>query len=131
MIVETSNRLEAREAVRAFKALADENRMAIFELVRERCTDDGCDTTEAGIERTVSEIAKRFDLALSTVSHHLKELRNAGLVTCEKHGQRVHCSVNWEVLEGLHSFLARPCRVSSEGSEDSQIVNQLTGGPHG
>jgi len=130
MVVETSNRLGEREVVRAFKALADENRLAIFELLRERCTD-GCDTTEAGIERTVSEIAKRFDLALSTVSHHLKELRNAGLVTSEKHGQRVHCSVNWEVLEGLQSFLARPCRASSEGTQDSQIVNHLRGGPHG
>lgn len=105
MIVETSKQLAEREAVKAFKALADDNRLAIFELLRERCTDDGCDTTDAGIERTVSEIAKTFDLALSTVSHHLKELRNAGLVTCERHGQRVHCSVNWEVLRGLQSFL--------------------------
>lgn len=108
MIVEASKRLGEREAVRVFKALADENRLAIFELLRERCSDDACDTTEAGIERTVSEIAKRFRLALSTVSHHLKELRNAGLVTCEKHGQRVHCSVNWEVLEDLQSFLRAP-----------------------
>ena len=108
MIVETSNQLGEREAVRAFKALADENRLAIFELLRERCTDDGCDTTEVGIERTVSEIAKRFDLALSTVSHHLKELRSAGLVICEKHGQRVHCSVNWEVLKSLQGFLQEP-----------------------
>jgi DNA-binding transcriptional ArsR family regulator len=40
------------------------------------------------------------------VSHHLKELRTAGLVTCEKQGQRVHCSVNWGVLEELQRFLA-------------------------
>ena len=105
MIVETSNRLGTREAVKVFKALADENRLAIFELLREHCNKDGCDTTEAGIERTVSEIAKRFDLALSTVSHHLKELRNAGLVTCDKRGQRVHCSVNPQVLDDLQGFL--------------------------
>jgi len=120
MIVEISKRLGAHEAVRAFKALADENRLAMFELLRERCADDGCDTTEAGIERTVSEIAKRFDLALSTVSHHLKELRNAGLVTCEKHGQRVHCSVNWKVLDGLQSFLREPV-----------AENHAEGGLHG
>lgn len=107
MVVETSKQFEESEAARVFKALADENRLAIFELLRKRCTDDGCDTNESGIERTVSEIAKTFDLALSTVSHHLKELRNAGLVTCEKHGQRVHCSVNWEVLTSLQRFLQR------------------------
>ena len=105
MIVEVSKPLRKPEAVRVFKALADENRLAIFELLRKHCTDGGCDTTGDGIERTVSAIADRFDLALSTVSHHLKELRNAGLVTCERHGQRVHCSVNWKVLEDLQSFL--------------------------
>jgi len=106
MVVETSNRLTLREMARVFKALGDENRVAIFELLRSRCKPGGCTSSDAAMERTVSELAKEFDLALSTVSHHLKELRNAGLIDCERQGQRVHCLVNEEMLESLRAFLA-------------------------
>jgi ArsR family transcriptional regulator len=53
----------------------------------------------------VSEIAKRFDLSLSTVSHHLKELRNAGLIKCERQGQHIFCSVDPEILADVEQFL--------------------------
>lgn len=105
MVVEISKKgRQASLLAPVFKALSDENRVAIFDLIRERC-GTGCETSDAGIERTVSELAREFDLALSTVSHHLKELRNAGLVVCERRGQRVHCSVNFEMLERLEGFL--------------------------
>ena len=54
---------------------------------------------------SVSEIASQFDLSLSTVSHHLKELRNAGLIICEKRGQWVYCRPNPEVLKDIEGFL--------------------------
>ena len=34
--------------------------MAIFQLLRERCAD-GCELSEAGADRTVTEIAKAFE----------------------------------------------------------------------
>jgi ArsR family transcriptional regulator len=89
---------------RLFKALADENRLAILQLLRQRC-GPACDVSAVGAQQTVSEIAEEFDLALSTVSHHIKELRNAGLILCDKHGQRVHCSINYEMLATAESFL--------------------------
>jgi DNA-binding transcriptional ArsR family regulator len=106
MVVEISNRRPSGpELSRAFKALGDETRVAILELLRARCGPDGCTATETAMQRTVSELAEAFDLALSTVSHHLKELRQAGLITCTRHGQRIHCSVNEEMLESLRDFL--------------------------
>jgi ArsR family transcriptional regulator len=108
MIVETSERrIEPGQLVRVFKALGDENRMAIFQLLRERCAG-GCELSEDGADRTVSEIARAFELALSTVSHHIKELRNAGLIICEKHGKQVYCRVNTALLEDLEGFLREP-----------------------
>ena len=105
MIVETLEQVDrAKGLARVFKALGDENRMAIFQLLRERCAG-GCEVSEEGIDRTVTEIAKAFDLALSTVSHHLKELRNAGLILCEKHGKQVYCRVNSALLEDLEAFM--------------------------
>lgn len=105
MVVETLDRPDTVKGLaRVFKALGDENRLAIFQLLRERCVG-GCEVSEDGADRTVSEIAKEFDLALSTVSHHLKELRNAGLVICEKHGKQVYCQVNSALLEELEAFM--------------------------
>lgn len=88
---------------RIFKALSDENRLAIFELLRRRCgTERRLATGEVG--QSVTKIAKEFDLSLSTVSHHLRELRMAGLIRCEKRGQWVHCSVDPDALKELEAF---------------------------
>ncbi len=108
MLVEISEQPDTGKGLaRVFKALGDENRLAIFQLLRERCAG-GCEVSEDGVDRTVSEIAKDFDLALSTVSHHLKELRNAGLILCEKHGKQVYCRANSALLEDLERFMREP-----------------------
>ena len=66
MIAETLERQDrAKGLARVFKALGDENRLAIFQLLRERCAG-GCEVSEDGADRTVTEIAKDFDLALKT-----------------------------------------------------------------
>jgi DNA-binding transcriptional ArsR family regulator len=89
------------EMAKVFKALGDPTRLAIFELVRS-CGEEGC--TEDQAADSLSQIAERFHLSLSTVSHHVKELRSSGLITCEKDGQRLHCSVDPDVLEELERF---------------------------
>ncbi|MDX1501448.1 MAG: metalloregulator ArsR/SmtB family transcription factor [Thermoanaerobaculia bacterium] len=92
------------EIAAVFKALADPNRLAILQLLRE-CCGESCRFEPGEEGETVSEIARRFDLALSTVSHHLKELRNAGLIDCVKRGQWVYCTPNRDVLARLRTFL--------------------------
>jgi ArsR family transcriptional regulator len=87
-----------------FRALGDPSRLAIFELVRE-CCQEGSGRSTADLRNSVSEIAKRFDLSLSTVSHHLKELRTAGLIKCERQGQHILCSVDPETLAIVDRFL--------------------------
>ena len=85
-----------------FKALADPNRLAIFQLVRERGSRV---RTVKEAENSISKIAREFDLSLSTVSHHLRELRNAGLIRCEKRGQTVYCTPAAEALNEIERFL--------------------------
>ena len=92
------------DMVKIFKALGDPTRLAIFELVR-TCGTDGC--AESDASDSLSQIAERFGLSLSTVSHHVKELRNAGLISCEKRGQRLFCTVDAEVLDQLEQFATR------------------------
>ena len=40
------------------------------------------------------------------MSHHLKELRQAGLMHVERHGRRIDCWASRETLERLASFFA-------------------------
>ena len=70
------------------------------------CDSDGCSDDQ--VSDNLSQIAERFGLSLSTVSHHVKELRGSGLITCEKRGQRLHCWVDPEVLRQLESFAKGP-----------------------
>ena len=51
-------------------------------------------------------IAEDFQLALSTVSHHIKELRAAGLISCERRGQQVVCTINHDTLDRVLNLLS-------------------------
>lgn len=74
------------EIVSAMKALANENRLAIFEHIR---AGHGKGRIDAENRLTVCEVASSFNIALSTISHHIKELRGAGLINCERQGQNI------------------------------------------
>jgi ArsR family transcriptional regulator len=103
MFVEISERNRPMtDMARIFKALGDPTRLAIFELIR---AGGGGTYSEDELTNTVSWIADRFDVSLSTVSHHLKELRTAGLIRCTKRGQTVHCSFDPNVLREVDDFL--------------------------
>lgn len=91
---------DAEQLVTRLKALANANRMAIFEYLRHQ---------EVSVLKSpdcpsVGEIAAEFDLALSTVSHHLKELYRAGLIRCERRGKNVFCVVNRQAVKGLREY---------------------------
>ena len=74
------------EATRLLKALADETRLAIIQQLREQGEVCACDFQAC------------CDLAQPTVSHHLKVLREAGLVHAEKRGLWVHYTLNEELF---------------------------------
>lgn len=72
--------------VEAFKALSNENRLAIFEQIRK-----GCGRGRTGPENrpAVCEVASSVPVAPSTISHHIKELRRSHLIHCERRGQTI------------------------------------------
>ena len=72
--------------VDAFKALSNENRLAIFEQIRKGC---GRGTIDGDNRPAVCEVASTVNIAPSTISHHIKELRRARLITCERRGQTI------------------------------------------
>ncbi len=56
--------------------------------------------------RCVGKVAEGLGVSPSTVSHHLKELRSAGLIAMERRGQRIECSVNAEALREIQGFFS-------------------------
>lgn len=84
-----------RDMASVFKALSNPHRLRIFRALM-----------AAHGDRNVQEIAADCcGLALSTVSHHLKELRLAGLVRCERDGQQVLCTIAPDAVAMLHDFI--------------------------
>ncbi len=75
-----------------YRALADPQRRAILKFLRQR-------------PRPAGDVALALDLGASTLSHHLKRLREADLVRCEKRGMHRIYSLNFYVLEDLATDL--------------------------
>lgn len=93
----------SQEISKLFKALANKNRLAIFQFLRQH-ERVSVDRAEEGEGCNVGDIAQQFDLALSTVSHHLRVLHESGLIKCEQRGQYTYCIVNREMVGELRDF---------------------------
>lgn len=84
---------EAATIAPMFKALGDPVRLRLMSLIAsvpEACV---CDLTAA------------FDLSGPTISHHLRTLREAGLVDCERRGTWVYYWTRPEALQRLGTLL--------------------------
>lgn len=75
-----------------FKALNDETRRQIVDLLKEKDMNAG-------------EIADHFHISKPSISHHLDILKRADLITSEKKGQFVEYSLNTSILEDLISWI--------------------------
>ncbi len=99
------------------KALGNPQRLQLFELIRSNTYC--CYVTSGGgrveVGSPVGDLAREFNLAASTVSHHLKELRTAELIEVERRGQFLYCRVREDVVRELLDFLAmkREARITA------------------
>ena len=75
-----------------FKALADPTRRRILQLLQNG-------------EMTAGELAKHFDMAKPSVSHHFSVLKNADLITARRDGQQIFYALNTTVAEDLLSIV--------------------------
>nr|WP_246106476.1 metalloregulator ArsR/SmtB family transcription factor [Pseudonocardia kunmingensis] len=103
---------EATELATAFKALGDPVRLRLLSLI----------AAHEGGEACVCDISGAFDLTGPTISHHLKVLRQAGLVTSERRATWVYYRVRRETVALLADVLVPGGTLpssdcSSDGSE--------------
>src|SRR6476619_333589 len=86
---------EAERMAAVAKALGDPVRLTLIDVLRKH----------AG-KVCVCELVPLFDLSQPTISHHLKALRQAGLVGSERQGLWAYYYVNPESLEELSGWLS-------------------------
>jgi ArsR family transcriptional regulator len=85
----------------AFKALANPHRLQIFNILSSCCEPGTACSTEEAFSCCVGELAPKLDIAASTLSHHLKELNQAGLIDMRRDGKQIFCSVNRGMLKEI------------------------------
>jgi ArsR family transcriptional regulator len=87
---------DAADLAKVFKALADPVRLRLFSLI----------ASFEGGQACVCDLTGEFDVSQPTISHHLKVLRDAGLVGSERRGTWVYYWVLPEMLARLSGLLA-------------------------
>ncbi len=101
VILEEGGLAQLKTMSKAFKALSNENRLRIYlEILKRRSKqvaseEHGC---------SLSEFMAHLNIGAPTVSHHIKELVNADLITVERHGKFMTCHLNEAMREQLEHF---------------------------
>ena len=118
MSIYQSNYLE--RYAEAFKALSNPNRLAIFLHLVSCCPPGTSCSFDEEMKKCVGDLGKDLNIGQSTSSHHIKELRIAGLIHVERKGKYTECWVDGETVRSLADLLTG--RFFIEGlSEDSQL----------
>ncbi|NIH82115.1 ArsR/SmtB family transcription factor [Amycolatopsis viridis] len=91
---------DAVELARVFKALGDPVRLRLLSMIASR----------EGGEMCVCELTPAFELSQPTISHHLKLLRQAGLIDGERRGTWVYYWAVPATMNRLASVLRSPPR---------------------
>lgn len=87
---------EAQRLARSFKALSDPNRVRLLSLVAASSTGEAC----------ICDLTALVGLSQPTISHHMRQLVDAGLVTREQRGRWAYYAVVHDALGALSGALA-------------------------
>ncbi len=91
--------MEKQNAIAALAALAQETRLDIFRLLVR--------TGREGM--SPGAITDALGVASATLSFHLKELKNAGVVSCEREGRSLIYAPEYRTIDELLRFLTKNC----------------------
>jgi ArsR family transcriptional regulator len=95
MVREPLTTEQATQLAGTFKALADPVRLRLLSLI----------ASHDGGEACVCDLTDEFDVSQPTISHHLKVLREAGLLTSQRRATWVYYRVQPAALAALAQLL--------------------------
>ncbi len=91
--------MEKTTAITALAALAHDSRLAIFRALVQ--------AGEPGL--AAGSIASRLALPAATLSFHLTHLKQAGLITCQRHGRSLIYHADYPAMTALLGYLTENC----------------------
>jgi ArsR family transcriptional regulator len=94
--VEPMNSEQADSVAGLFRALSDPVRLRLMSLIA--AVDEAC----------VCELTSPFEVSQPTISHHLRVLREAGLVDAERRGTWVYYRARRDALDALGGVFRAP-----------------------
>ena len=104
MRAEADTDLAPAVVIRSLAALAHETRLALFrELVR-----------KGGRGESAGELARRLAIPPQTLSFHLKEMTNAGLLGARREGRHIYYAVDFDHARRLIGYLSDSCCAGEE-----------------
>ena len=101
--------MDLNVAIRALAALAQETRLALFRLLVEHGPE--------GL--TPGRIAEVLGVPPATLSFHLKELANAGLIRARQESRFIHYSADFAAMNGLVAYLTENCCRASDAYDSA------------
>jgi ArsR family transcriptional regulator len=97
---------KVEELSEIFKALSNPNRLKIYQRLASCCKPGTVGILESDNTAYVGQLGQELDIVPSTVSHHIKELRRAGLIKTNRRGQNIECWVDPDMVEELRRFFS-------------------------
>lgn len=88
-----------------FRALSNPNRLRIFLRLVSCCPPGTKCSTDMALRQCVGELCKGLEIDPSTVSHHVRELRQSGLIRMERRGKNMLCWVDPETVIATANLL--------------------------
>ncbi|MBT3923685.1 MAG: helix-turn-helix transcriptional regulator [Nitrospina sp.] len=104
--------MELLNAVNALSALAQEHRLEIFRLL----VREGLQGLPAG------KIGEKLGIPLSTLSFHLSQLKNAGLIKCRRESRTLFYSAHYLSMNELMAYLTENCCEGNPETCDDTIA---------
>lgn len=89
---------------KVFKALSCSQRLKLFKLIYKLGKEKSCTCCDP-IQKVFTTASEHLNISKSTISHHLKELQNAGLINCIRKGQHFDCTINIDILNEIKEFM--------------------------
>jgi ArsR family transcriptional regulator len=96
----------AAALAKGFKALGDPVRLRLLSLIAARAGDEVC----------VCDLTDEFDLTGPTISHHLRVLREAGLIDCQRRGTWVYYWIIPDTLAQLSQVIDPSALTAAAGT---------------
>ena len=101
--------MEANTVIRALAALAQEHRLAVFRAL----VQAGAGGLSAGA------LAEALQLPKSSLSFHLAQLTNAGLIQQQRRGRSLIYSADYAAMNGLMGYLTENCCAGAACAPDA------------